>query len=272
MIVVVMGVAAAARSTVGAALARRARLAVPRRRRFPSAGERREDGRRHAADRRRPLAVARSPRRRDAARSSRAAERGARVLGAAAGLSRRGSRAPATCASSICAATTTTIAQRLAARQHRYMPATLLASQFATLEEPRDAIDVDVARPSTRRLPPSCSACARDDRPRTRSLAASPSRDDAQRPSTMTKRPRYRRRPRCHLGRDPRRYLGAVNTPVFRASTMLFPTVADLERAARGEYPRHGVRTARPADRHRPAATRSRRSKAGTPRSPFRRA
>jgi len=39
-----------------------------------------------------------------------------------------------------------------------------------------------------------------------------------------------------HLGRDPRRFLGAVNTPVFRASTILFPTVADLERAARGEY------------------------------------
>ncbi len=39
-----------------------------------------------------------------------------------------------------------------------------------------------------------------------------------------------------HLGRDPQRFLGAVNTPVFRASTMLFPTVAELERAARGEY------------------------------------
>jgi cystathionine beta-lyase len=39
-----------------------------------------------------------------------------------------------------------------------------------------------------------------------------------------------------HLGRDPRRFLGAVNTPVFRASTILFDTVADLERAARGAY------------------------------------
>jgi cystathionine beta-lyase len=38
------------------------------------------------------------------------------------------------------------------------------------------------------------------------------------------------------LGRDPSRFMGAVNTPVFRATTMLFPTVADLERAARGEY------------------------------------
>jgi cystathionine beta-lyase len=39
-----------------------------------------------------------------------------------------------------------------------------------------------------------------------------------------------------HLGRNPRKFLGAVNTPVFRATTMLFPTVAELEQAARGEY------------------------------------
>ncbi len=39
-----------------------------------------------------------------------------------------------------------------------------------------------------------------------------------------------------HLGRDPSRFLGAVNTPVFRATTMLFPTVASLEQAAAGEY------------------------------------
>lgn len=38
-----------------------------------------------------------------------------------------------------------TIASRLALRKHRYMPATLLASQFATLEPPDDAIDVDIA-------------------------------------------------------------------------------------------------------------------------------
>ena len=37
-----------------------------------------------------------------------------------------------------------TIAARLAVRHHRYMPATLLASQFATLEEPADAIVVDI--------------------------------------------------------------------------------------------------------------------------------
>ncbi|MEO8304073.1 MAG: cystathionine beta-lyase [Betaproteobacteria bacterium] len=39
-----------------------------------------------------------------------------------------------------------------------------------------------------------------------------------------------------HLGRHPRKYLGAVNTPVFRATTMLFSTVSDMEKAARNEY------------------------------------
>jgi gluconokinase len=37
-----------------------------------------------------------------------------------------------------------TIAARLATRHHRYMPATLLDSQFATLELPADAIVVDI--------------------------------------------------------------------------------------------------------------------------------
>jgi len=36
------------------------------------------------------------------------------------------------------------IAERLAVRQHRYMPASLLASQYATLEPPGDAVDVDI--------------------------------------------------------------------------------------------------------------------------------
>ncbi len=36
------------------------------------------------------------------------------------------------------------IASRIAARSHRYMPASLLASQFEALEPPRDAIVVDV--------------------------------------------------------------------------------------------------------------------------------
>ena len=37
------------------------------------------------------------------------------------------------------------IAARLTARRHRYMPASLLESQFAALEPPHDAIAVDVA-------------------------------------------------------------------------------------------------------------------------------
>ena len=31
-----------------------------------------------------------------------------------------------------------------------------------------------------------------------------------------------------HLGRDPAKHLGAVNTPVYRATTMVFPTLDDL--------------------------------------------
>lgn len=38
------------------------------------------------------------------------------------------------------------IRARLAERKHRYMPASLLASQFATLEAPRGAIEIDVTR------------------------------------------------------------------------------------------------------------------------------
>ena len=40
-----------------------------------------------------------------------------------------------------------TIASRLASRQHRYRPASLLASQFAALEMPVDALTVDVCDP-----------------------------------------------------------------------------------------------------------------------------
>jgi cystathionine beta-lyase len=50
--------------------------------------------------------------------------------------------------------------------------------------------------------------------------------------------PRYRIATEvAHVGRDPRRFLGAVNTPVFRASTILFDTMAELEQATRGELP-----------------------------------
>ena len=39
------------------------------------------------------------------------------------------------------------IGRRLEDRVHRYMPASLLESQFATLEEPRDALVVSIAPP-----------------------------------------------------------------------------------------------------------------------------
>jgi cystathionine beta-lyase len=41
----------------------------------------------------------------------------------------------------------------------------------------------------------------------------------------------------AHLGRDPKQHLGAVNTPVYHATTILFDTVAQLEAAERGEFP-----------------------------------
>ena len=54
----------------------------------------------------------------------------------------------------------------------------------------------------------------------------------------MSERRRYRPATEvAHLGRDPRRFLGAVNTPVFRASTILLQSVAELEQATRGEFP-----------------------------------
>ena len=55
MIVVVMGVCGCGKTTVGRGAGRGAGLAVPRRRRFPSAGERREDG---APARRSPTTIA----------------------------------------------------------------------------------------------------------------------------------------------------------------------------------------------------------------------
>jgi len=39
------------------------------------------------------------------------------------------------------------IRARMEKRQHRFMPASLLASQFATLEPPAEALAVDIARP-----------------------------------------------------------------------------------------------------------------------------
>ncbi len=112
-----------------------------------------------------------------------------------------------------------TIAARLAARAGHYMPASLLASQFAALEEPTDAIVVNI------RLTVDAQVAAI-----IRELSVRASTENAlhpkYRPGTDV----------AHLGRNPGRFLGAVNTPVFRASTILFPTMADMEDAARGEY------------------------------------
>ncbi len=44
------------------------------------------------------------------------------------------------------------IQSRMAARKHRFMPATLLQSQFDTLEPPAHAIEVDVSAPVERAL------------------------------------------------------------------------------------------------------------------------
>ncbi len=52
----------------------------------------------------------------------------------------------------------------------------------------------------------------------------------------MSDQPRNKATQVGHLGRTPRKFLGAVNTPIFRATTMLFPTVADLDAAVRGDY------------------------------------
>ena len=42
------------------------------------------------------------------------------------------------------------LSKRIAERMHRYMPASLLQSQFATLEPPAGAIEIDVAQPLER--------------------------------------------------------------------------------------------------------------------------
>jgi carbohydrate kinase (thermoresistant glucokinase family) len=52
------------------------------------------------------------------------------------------------------------IAERLAVRKHKYMPASLLASQYATLEAPRDAVDVDIRLPVEAQLDAICRALA----------------------------------------------------------------------------------------------------------------
>ena len=59
-----------------------------------------------------------------------------------------------------------TIAARLAVRKHRYMPASLLASQYAALEPPAGAIDVAVELPVERQVESICASLALDAVPR----------------------------------------------------------------------------------------------------------
>jgi gluconokinase len=55
-----------------------------------------------------------------------------------------------------------TIAPRLVARAGHYMPASLLDSQFAVLEEPTDAITIDAAAPLGTQISEVCRALAPD--------------------------------------------------------------------------------------------------------------
>lgn len=57
-----------------------------------------------------------------------------------------------------------TIAARLTARRHRYMPVTLLDSQFATLEPPADAIDIDIRADVTTQVRQIIAALPHDPR------------------------------------------------------------------------------------------------------------
>jgi gluconokinase len=52
------------------------------------------------------------------------------------------------------------LSKRMAERKHRYMPASLLQSQFATLEPPAKAIAVDVAEPLERSVEKISAALA----------------------------------------------------------------------------------------------------------------
>ena len=129
-----------------------------------------------------------------------------------------------------------TIAPRLASRGGHFMPASLLASQFAALEEPGDAIAVDIRQPVDAQVATDRRRAAVD--VRFTRMSDPPKRGRRPGPATEV----------AHLGRSPGRHLGAINTPVYRASTILFDSVADYEAAQRGEsrglmYGLHGLPT-----------------------------
>jgi cystathionine beta-lyase len=136
-----------------------------------------------------------------------------------------------------------TIAARIAARHHKYMPASLLESQFATLEEPDDAVVVDIREDVDAQVAAIADALV----PGQAEIAAPP-RSHADAEAAPAEAPATRA---VRAGRDPSRYFGAINTPVFRASTIAFRDVAELERAERGQraaeegpaYGLHGLPT-----------------------------
>ena len=68
-----------------------------------------------------------------------------------------------------------TIAERLAQRQHRYMPAALLASQFATLEAPSDAIDIAIDQPVDAQVDAIIAALTRSTDAELRTSSGTPS-------------------------------------------------------------------------------------------------
>ena len=264
MIVVLMGVSGCGKTTVGQALA--ADLGWPffDARRLSSGGQRRQDGGR----RRRSTDADRWPwldrlAAEMAAINARGGRRRARVLRAEAGLPRSLRAARATSASSICKGDHDTIAARLAARSHRYMPPSLLASQFATLEEPADAIVVDVRRrhSGAGRADPDGAAT----QPRCRVTSARTERDrmsdDKRKPATRA----------VHLGADPhavpRRGQHAGVPRDDDAVSRPSPT-SSRRRAANTRASATGCTACRPSPTCR---TRSRRSRARTRRSRCRR-
>ena len=99
------------------------------------------------------------------------------------------------------------------------MPPSLLASQFAALEEPAAAIVVDIRQSVAEQVAQIASGCERR-----HDAEGSTSGGDLLPQSRIS-------------GAIRKKHLGAVNTPVYRASTILFDTVAELENAVRGTHP-----------------------------------
>ena len=191
-----------------------------------------------AADRRRPLAVARSYRRQDAKHTCRRRARRLRVFSAEGSLPASGCSAPVTCASSFSRAMRRRSASGWPSRAHRFMPASLLPSQFAALEEPGGRGD--------RRYPATDS----------RAGAAHPRKR-----STWTYRRRHERRATAQQGNAGRasgpraaQVLGRrQHAGLSRQRRCCFPTVADLEAVGARRIDGNRLRIARLADGHGPA-------------------